>query len=36
MLAIFECFSFKFLEEFDVFVTVETGRTRNHEPPEGP
>lgn len=33
-LALFEHLSFEFLEEFDVFAPVETGRTRDHEPPE--
>ncbi|GGJ13477.1 hypothetical protein GCM10008995_24180 [Halobellus salinus] len=32
--ASFEHFSFEFLEEFDVFAPAETGRTRDHEPPE--
>lgn len=32
-LALFEYFSFEFLEEFDVFVPVQMGRTRdtNHQ-----
>ncbi|GAB3316295.1 IS4/IS5 family transposase [Haloplanus rallus] len=33
-LALFEHLSFEFLEEFDVFAPAETGRTRDHEPPE--
>ncbi|MFD1562783.1 transposase [Haloarchaeobius amylolyticus] len=33
-LALFEHLSFDFLEEFDVFAPAETGRTRDHEPPE--
>ncbi|WP_313686173.1 transposase [Halobellus marinus] len=33
-LALFEYLSFEFLEEFDVFAPAETGRTREHEPPE--
>jgi len=33
-LALFEPSSFEFLEEFDVFAPAETGRTREHEPPE--
>jgi hypothetical protein len=33
-LALFEHLSFEFLEEFDVFALAETGRTREHEPPE--
>jgi hypothetical protein len=33
-LALFEHLSFEFLEEFDVFAPAETGRTREHEPPE--
>ena len=33
-LALFEHFSFEFLAEFDVFAPAETGRTREHEPPE--
>ena len=33
-LALFEHPSFEFLEEFDVFAPAETGRTRDHEPPE--
>jgi hypothetical protein len=33
-LALFEHLSFWVLEEFDVFTPVETGRTREHEPPE--
>ena len=33
-LALFEHLFFAFLEEFDVFASVETGRTRDHEPPE--
>ena len=33
-LALFEYLSFEFLEEFDVFAPAETGRTRDHEPPE--
>jgi len=33
-LALFEHLSFEFLEGFDVFAPAETGRTREHEPPE--
>ena len=33
-LALFEHYSFEFLEEFDVFAPADTGRTRDHEPPE--
>ena len=33
-LALFEHLSFKFLEEFNVFVPSAPGRTRDHEPPE--
>ena len=33
-LALFEYLFFEFLEEFDVFARAETGRTRDHEPPE--
>jgi len=33
-LASFEHLSFEFLEEFDVFAPAQTGRTREHEPPE--
>ncbi|MFC4440444.1 MULTISPECIES: transposase [Natrialbaceae] len=33
-LALFEHLSFEFLEELDVFAPAETGRTRDHEPPE--
>jgi len=33
-LALFEHLSFEFLEEFDVFAPAETGRTRDHAPPE--
>ena len=33
-LELFEHLSFEFLEEFDVFPPAETGRTRDHEPPE--
>ena len=33
-LALFEHLSFEFLEEFDLFAPAETGRTRDHEPPE--
>ena len=33
-LAVFEHLPFGFLEEFDVFAPAETGRTREHEPPE--
>ena len=33
-LALFEYLSFEFLEEFDVFASTETGRTRDLEPPE--
>jgi hypothetical protein len=33
-LALFEHLSFAFLEKFDVFTPAETGRTREHEPPE--
>ncbi len=33
-LALFEHLSFEFLEEFDVFAPAQTGRTREHEPPE--
>jgi hypothetical protein len=33
-LALFEHLSFEFLDEFDVFAPAETGRTREHEPPE--
>jgi hypothetical protein len=33
-LALFEHLSFEFLEEFDVFAPAQTGRTRDHEPPE--
>jgi len=34
MLALFEHLSFEFLEEFDAFALAETGRPRDHEPPE--
>ncbi len=30
----FEHLSLEFLEEFDVFAPAQTGRTREHEPPE--
>jgi len=33
-LVLFEHLFFGFLEEFDVFAPAETGRTREHEPPE--
>ncbi len=33
-LALFEHLFFEFLEEFDVFAPAETGRSRDHEPPE--
>ncbi|WP_458187807.1 transposase [Haladaptatus sp. NG-WS-4] len=33
-LALFEHLSFEFLEEFDVFAPAQTGRTRDHHPPE--
>ncbi len=33
-LGLFEHLSFEFLEEFDVFAPAQTGRTREHEPPE--
>ena len=33
-LALFEHLFFEFLEEFDVFAPAQTGRTREHEPPE--
>ena len=33
-LTLFEHLSFEFLEEFDVFAPAQTGRTREHEPPE--
>ena len=33
-LALFEYLSFEFLEGVDVFALAETGRTRDHEPPE--
>jgi hypothetical protein len=33
-LALFEHLSFEFREEFDVFTPAETGRTRDHKPPE--
>ena len=33
-LALFEHLSFEFFEEFDVFTPAETGRTRDHKPPE--
>ncbi len=32
-LALFEHLSFGVLEDFDVFAPAETGRTREHEPP---
>ncbi len=34
MLALFEHLSLEFLGEFDVSAPAETGRTREHEPPE--
>jgi len=33
-LALFEHLSFEFLAGFDVFAPAQTGRTREHEPPE--
>jgi hypothetical protein len=33
-LALFEHLSFELPEEFDVFAPAETGRTREHEPPD--
>ncbi|MFC4987539.1 transposase [Saliphagus infecundisoli] len=33
-LALFEYLSLEFLDEFDVFAPAETGRTREHQPPE--
>ncbi|WP_114579698.1 transposase [Saliphagus sp. LR7] len=33
-LALFKHLSFEFLDEFNVFAPAETGRTREHEPPE--
>ncbi len=33
-LALFEHLSFEFLDKFDVFAPAETGRTRDHKPPE--
>jgi hypothetical protein len=34
MLALLKHLSFEFLEEFNVFASAETGRTRDREPPE--